>query len=121
MSSTKCRACGLTNFSSAIVCRRCQYPLFGQGAPPAYQRKPSQRWIVNAVLVSIILAVVLLFAVYFLSLIFTFQDPEQLRDGWVNFTPEQYRTMGFRYGLVLLPSLILVWRFFYRRRDQYGQ
>lgn len=119
MSSTKCRACGLTNFSSAVVCRRCHYTLFGVPQPPAHRRRPSRRWILNAVIVSVILAVALLFAIYFLTLLLTFEDPAQLRHGWVHFTPEQLETMGRRYGLVLIPALLLVWRFFYRRRDNY--
>ena len=119
MSSTKCRACGLTNFSSAVVCRNCRASLFGVPPPPAYTRRQSRRWILNALIVSIILAVVLLFAVYFLTLLLTFEDPAQLRNGWEDFTPQQLKTIGFRYGLALIPTLLLVWRFFYRRRDQY--
>jgi len=119
MSSTKCRACGLTNFSSAVVCRRCQYPLFGAPRPPAYRRRPSRRWILNAAIVSVILAVVLLFAIYFLTLLLTFEDPAQLQGGWEHFTSKQLWTIGYRYGLALIPTLLLVWWFFYRRRDKY--
>ena len=119
MSSTKCRACGLTNFSSAVVCRRCQYPLFGVPKPPAHRRRTSRRWMLSAMIVSVILAIVLLFAIYFLTLLLTFEDPAQLRNGWEDFTPEQLRTMGFRYGLALIPTLLIVWWFFYRRRDKY--
>jgi len=90
MSSTKRRACGLTNFSSAVRRRQCQYPLFGQaaraGGAQGSQRKPSRRWMLNATIVSAVLAVVLLFAIYFLTLIFTLQDTEQMRQGWSDFT-----------------------------------
>ncbi len=120
MSSTKCRACGLTNFSSAVVCRRCQYPLFGVaaqvGGPP---RRSSDRWILNAAIVSVILAVVLLFGLYFFTLITTFQDPEQLQDGWVHFTPRQLRRMGSKYVALLIIGLVVVWGYFYWRRDKY--
>jgi hypothetical protein len=123
MSSTKCRACGLTNFSSAVRCRQCNYPLFGvaaqAGRSPGRQRKPSRRWMLNATIASIVLAVVLLFGIYFLTLLFTFEDPEQLRGGWVHFTPGQLRTMGSRYGAGLIIGLVIVWGFFYARRDKY--
>jgi hypothetical protein len=120
MSSTKCRACGLTNFSSAVRCRQCGFPLFGVAAgSPAGHRKPSRRWILNATIASVVLAVVLLFGIYFLTLLFTFEDPEQLRGGWVDFTPGQLRTMGNRYGLGLIIGLAIVWGFFYARRDKY--
>lgn len=120
MSSTKCRACGLTNFSSAVVCRRCQHPLFGAAAQAGEpQRRRSRRWILNAAIVSVILAVVLLFGIYFFTLITTFQDPDQLQDGWVHFTPAQMRRMGSRYGALLIIGLVVVWWFFYARRDKY--
>ncbi|HEY0378568.1 MAG TPA: hypothetical protein VGC87_16760 [Pyrinomonadaceae bacterium] len=120
MSSTKCRACGLTNFSSAVRCRQCGFSLFGVAAgSPAGRRKPSRRWMLNATIVSIVLAVVLLFGIYFFTLLITFEDPGQLRGGWVHFTPEQLRTMGSRYGLALIIGLAIVWGFFYARRDKY--
>lgn len=123
MSSTKCRACGLTNFSSAVLCRQCQYPLFGVAAQgPGSQaplRRTSRRWILSAAVVSVVLAVVLLFGIYFFTLITTFQDPEQLQDGWVHFTPAQMRRMGSRYGALLIIGLVIVWWFFYARRNKY--
>jgi hypothetical protein len=123
MSSTKCRACGLTNFSSAVVCRRCHYPLFGGAAPaglsPAPRRRRSRRWVVNAAIVSVVFMVVLFFGLYFFTLIFTFQDPNQLQNGWVHFTPGQLRTMGSRYGALLIIGLVIVWGYFYARRDKY--
>ena len=123
MSSTKCRACGLTNFSSAVVCRQCQYPLFGVAAQAGRNAAPpgrtSRRWILNAVIASVILAVVLFFAIYFFTLIFTFQDPTQLEGGWAHFTPEQLETIGFRYGIGMFIGLLIVWGFFYSRRDKY--
>ena len=123
MSSTKCRACGLTNFSAAVVCRRCQYPLFGPAAQARHSRAPqrrrSRRWILNASIVSVVLAVVLLFGVYFFTLITTFQDPDQLQGGWLHFTPRQMRRMGSIYGALLIIGLFVVWWFFYWRRDKY--
>ncbi len=123
MSSTKCRACGLTNFSSAVRCRQCGFPLFGQaaqaGRSQGYQRKPSRRWMLNAAIFSVVYMVVLFFGLYFFTLIFTFQDPDQLRNGWVHFTPSQLRAMGGRYGLGLIIGLAIVWGFFYARRDKY--
>ena len=123
MSSTKCRACGLTNFSSAVVCRRCQYPLFGGGPPAGYAsanpRRKSRRWILNAVIASIVLAVVLLFAVYMLTLILTTQEATVTQNGWTDFTPEQLEKIGFRFGIGLFIGLPLVWWFFYSRRDKY--
>ncbi|HJU56244.1 MAG TPA: hypothetical protein VJ715_16800 [Pyrinomonadaceae bacterium] len=122
MASTKCRACGLTNFSSAIVCRRCNYPLFGAAAQadsqPA-QRRPSRRWILNAVIASIVLAVVLLFAIYTLTLILTTQEATVTQNGWTDFTPEQLEKIGFRYGIGLIIGLLIVWAFFYSRRHNY--
>ncbi|HWT01632.1 MAG TPA: hypothetical protein VN256_15405 [Pyrinomonadaceae bacterium] len=123
MSSTKCRACGLTNFSPAVVCGRCHYPLFGPAAQAGYlqapQRRKSRRWILNAAIASVVLMVVLLFGLYFLTLIFTFQDPEQLQGGWVHFTPRQMRTMGSRYRVLLIIGLVIVWGYFYWRKDKY--
>ena len=123
MSSTKCRACGLTNFSSAVVCRRCQFPLFGGGPPADYAsanpRRKSRRWILNAVIASIVLAVVLLFAVYMLTLILTTQEATVTQNGWTDFTPKQLETIGFRYGIGLFIGLLIVWGFFYSRRDKY--
>lgn len=123
MSSTKCRACGLTNFSSAVVCRRCQYPLFGGGPPAGHdlanRRRTSRRWILNAVIASIVLAVVLLFAVYMLTLILTTQEATVTQNGWTDFTPEQLEKIGFRYGIGLIIGLLIVWAFFYSRRDKY--
>ena len=123
MSSTKCRACGLTNFSSAVVCRRCNYPLFGPAAQAGHsqgpRRRKSRRWILNAVLASIVLAVVLLFAVYMLTLILTTQEATVTQNGWTDFTPEQLEKIGFRYGIGLFIGLLIVWGFFYSRRDKY--
>ncbi len=122
MASTKCRACGLTNFSSAIVCRRCNYPLFGPAAQASSQpahRSPSRRWILNAVIASIVLAVVLLFAIYTLTLILTTQEATVTQNGWTDFTPEQLEKMGFRYGIGLIIGLLIVWAFFYSRRHKY--
>jgi len=122
MASTKCHACGLTNFSSAIVCRRCNYPLFGPAAQansqPAH-RRPSRRWILNAVIASIVLAVVLLFAIYTLTLILTTQEATVTQNGWTDFTPEQLEKIGFRYGIGLIIGLLIVWAFFYSRRHNY--
>ena len=123
MASTKCRACGLTNFSSAIVCRRCNYPLFGPAAQAGLsqvpQRRRSRRWMLNAAIISVVYMVVLFFGLYVLTLIFTFEDPDQLRNGWVHFTPAQMRTMGSRYRIGLIIGLVIVWGFFYARRDKY--
>lgn len=123
MASTKCRACGLTNFSSAIVCRRCNYPLFGPaaqaGLSQAPQRRRSRRWILNAVIASIVLAVVLFFAVYMMTLILTTQEATATQNGWTDFTPEQLQKIGFRYGIGLFIGLLIVWGFFYSRRDKY--
>jgi hypothetical protein len=123
MSSTKCRACGLTNFSSAVRCRQCGFPLFGAaaqaGLSPTPQRRRSRRWIVNAAIVSVVFMVLLFVGLYFFTLIFTFQDPNQLQGGWVHFTPGQLRTMGSRYGAGLIIGLVIVWGFFYARRDRY--
>lgn len=123
MSSTKCPACGLTNFSSAVVCRRCQYPLFG-GDPQArrsqsFPVRTSRRWILNAVIVSIILAVVLLFAVYFFTTIFDMQDPNLMQRGWADFAPDQLYRIGWRWGIAMFIGLPIVWWFFYSRRHNY--
>lgn len=123
MSSTKCRACGLTNFSSAVVCRQCHYPLFGGGPEagyvPANRRRTSRRWILNAALTSLVLAVILFFALYFFTLIYAYQDTAMRQTGWMYFSPAEMRTMGRRYGFGLIIMLLVVWGFFYSRRDKY--
>ena len=125
MSSTKCRACGLTNFSSAVVCRRCHYPLFGPAAQAGHsqdpQRRRSRRWVANAVIVSIVYMVVLFFGVYFFTLITTYQDTSLMQTGWTDFTPAQMRRMGSKYGALLIIGLFVVWWCFYLRRDKYDQ
>jgi hypothetical protein len=105
------------------MCRRCRSPLFGGEAQArrsfASPVRTSRRWILNAVLVSIILAIVLLFAVYFFTIIFDLQGTELVKRGWADFAPEQLYRIGWKWGTSLFIGLPLVWWFFYSRRDKY--
>lgn len=120
-SSTKCPACGLTNFSSAIVCRQCGCPLIGEYGqairPVPPPKKPSLRWAVNATLVSIAYAIVL-YCVIFLSNVI----PSAMHSGetgWTDFTPRQIAAMKFWFWIFLLGGGTLIFLFFYSRRSKY--
>lgn len=146
MTSIKCPNCGLVNFAGAEVCKRCQEPLI-EGAsqpitepaaypeerphyrsgPPEYYTGPSRyslethhrssyRWVVWACLVSIILFFLTAMGVYMWTLITT--GVKEFSKGWSgDFSPEQFQQIGRRTAYIFWVELVIVWVFFYRRRE----
>ena len=122
MSSTKCPACGLTNFSSALVCRRCSCPLLGEVAAAmranlSQPRRLSYRWAVNAVLSSIAYAVLLFFCFFLFTVIPNAMYSSET--GWTDYTEEQLDNLKFWYWISLTGGVILIFLFFLLRRDKY--
>ena len=126
MASLKCPSCGFTNFADAPECKRCRIPLgasFNEAEyyyPAAQQsyapRKTSWRWAVYATLTSIVLSVILFFGIFFYSFLST------ATTGPMNPTvmsPQQLELVGRRFGIALIIELLVVWRYFFRRRDNY--
>lgn len=122
MSSSKCPSCGLTNFSSAVVCRRCQCPLIGEYAQALRaniprRQKVSPRWLVNALLISIAYAVLLVFAFFLFTVI-----PNAMyggATGWSDYTPQQWANMKFWYLILVGVGVVLIFLFFFSRRQKY--
>jgi hypothetical protein len=118
-SLSKCPSCGLTNFSSAVVCRQCQCPLIGEVARairsghPTFKRV-SYRWIVNALLISIGYAVLLFFAIFLIYVIPGAMYSSET--GWRDFTSEQIASMKFWYFVLLGGGVALIFLFFFLRR-----
>lgn len=122
MSSSKCPSCGLTNFSSAVVCRHCQCPLIGEYAKTLranlHQRqKVSARWLVNSVLISIAYAALLVFAFFLYTVIPNAMYSSQT--GWSDYTPQQWANMKFWYLILVGVGVVLIFLFFYSRRHNY--
>ncbi|HKR00883.1 MAG TPA: hypothetical protein VJT09_09420 [Pyrinomonadaceae bacterium] len=122
MASTKCPACGLDNYSSALVCRRCYCPLMGEFAQamranvPAPKRT-SYRWIAGAALISLAYGVMLYCAIFLFNVI-----PNAMHSadtGWTDFTEEQLSSMKFWFFTLLLGGIVLIFFLFYRRRSKY--
>ena len=122
MSSSKCPSCGLDNFSSAVVCRRCQCPLVGGFAQALranlhQPRKQSYRWLVDALLISIAFAVLLFFAFFLFTVIPNAMYSSET--GWTDYTPEQTARMKYWYGMLVTTGVVLIFLFFYSRRRRY--
>ena len=146
MGSIKCPNCGLVNFAGAEVCKRCQEPLTEgpsqpiieptayeeerphyRGGPTEYYAEPSRysletntrwsyRWVVMACLVSIILFFLTTVVVFMWTVITT--GVNEFSKGWSgDFSPEQLQQIGRRTGYIFMVEMILVWLFFYRRRE----
>lgn len=122
MSSTKCPSCGLDNFSSALVCRRCHCPLMGEFARALRENRPtrqniSSRWVASAVLLSLAFAVVL-FLVFFLATVI----PNAMNSGatgWMDYTSDQKWSMTVWYMISLAIGVSLIVFLCYRRRRKY--
>jgi len=122
MASSKCPHCGLDNFSSALVCRRCQCPLVGEYAKAlranlTRPQKVSPRWLVNFLLVSIAYAVLLVFAFFLFTVIPNAMYSSET--GWSDYTPEQWSNMKFWYLILVGIGVILIFLFFHSRRRKY--
>jgi len=144
--SIKCVNCGLVNFAGAEVCKRCQEPLtegasspsfepdayaddrpYYRGGPAEYYAEPhrysletntrsSFRWVVKALLVSIVLFFLTTVGVFMWALITT--GVTEFSKGWSGeFSSEQYQQIGRRTAYIFWVELIIVWLFFYRRRN----
>jgi hypothetical protein len=133
------------NFAGAEACKRCQEPLTeGASSPiiepaayeddrPHYRDGPtgyyaepyryssetntrlSFRWVVKALLVSIILFFLTVMGVFMWALITT--GVTEFSKGWSgDFSPAQWQQIGRRTTYIFWVELIIVWGFFYRRR-----
>lgn len=84
-----------------------------QAVPPP---KTSRRWIVNATLVSLAFAVLLLCAIFLITVI-----PNAMysaETGWQDYTPEQLRRMKSWFLFLLVGGVGLIFLFFYLRRSK---
>src|SRR3982751_996680 len=120
MASTKCPACGLQNFAAAMVCRRCSCPLLEVVGRPAHlssapARKKSSRWLRRATLFSILLAILLLPAVFLFIVVLSAKHGAETG---LDFTPEQMTTMVKWYVTLLGLSVVLIFTVFYLRRSK---
>ncbi|HEX8890191.1 MAG TPA: Ran-binding zinc finger domain-containing protein [Pyrinomonadaceae bacterium] len=120
MASSRCPSCGLQNFSSAIVCRRCDTPLLKvagrpDALPSATERKESFRWLRRATLFTILLAILLLPAVFLFIVVLGAKHGAET--GMMDFTTEQKWTMVKWYVTSLGIAVIIIFTFFYLRRN----
>jgi hypothetical protein len=144
--SNKCPNCGLVNFAGAEVCKRCQTLLtVGSSEPittaagyederPHYRDGPSEyypqsgpyslgtenrssyRWVVKALLASVVLFFLTVAAVFMWTLITT--GVSDFSKGWSGeFSSAQYEQIGRRTSYIFWAELVIVWIFFYRRRN----
>jgi len=123
VSSSKCPNCGLTNFSSALVCRRCGCPLIGDVANKIRESRPVQkqssyRWLVLASMFSLAFAF-LLFLMFFLFTVIP-NAMSTSETGWRDYTAEQKANMSFWYFLSLGCGIAIILLFFYSRRRKYA-
>src|SRR4051812_36692208 len=121
MASTRCPACGLQNFAAAVVCRRCHCPLLEVAGRPAdlssrYAKKESPHWVRRASVFSIILAILLLPAVFLFIVVLSAKHGSETG---MDFTPEQMTTMVKWYVTLLGVSVILIFTIFYLRRNKH--
>src|SRR3954464_15946953 len=120
MASSKCPSCGLQNFSTAIVCRRCNCPLLKVAGRPAdrsstLESQESFRWLRRATLFTILLAILLFPAVFLFIVVLGAQHGAET--GMMDFTSEQWWTMVKWYVTSLAVAVIIIFTFFYLRRN----
>src|SRR5687768_5657635 len=113
--SSKCPNCGLTNFSSALVCRRCGCPLVGDAAnairaSAPVQKSVSYRWLLLGVLFSLAFAFLLFLACFLITAIPNAMNSSQT--GWTDYTEEQKSSLAFWYFLLLGPGVAFILLFF---------
>jgi TRAP-type C4-dicarboxylate transport system permease small subunit len=81
------------------------------------RRRKSNRWLVNAALVSAALAFLLFLAFFLITVIPSAMYSSE--SGWTDYTPEQRSSMTFWYLILLGCGIGLIFLFFYRRRRRY--
>lgn len=121
MASTKCPSCGLQNFATAIVCRRCDFPLLKEAGRPANffatpPRKESFRWVLRATTFFILIAVLLLPAIFLYVVVLGAKHGSET--GLMDFTDEQKWQMIRWYLTALGISVVLIFTVFYLRRNK---
>jgi TRAP-type C4-dicarboxylate transport system permease small subunit len=105
-----------------VVCRHCQCPLVGEYAQALRANLPrgqkvSNRWLVNALLVSIAYAVLLVLAFFLFTVIPNAMYSSET--GWRDYTPQQWSKMKFWYLILVDGGVILIFLYFYSRRRKY--
>jgi TRAP-type C4-dicarboxylate transport system permease small subunit len=80
------------------------------------QRK-SNRWFVNAALVSLAFAFLLFLAFFLITVIPNAMYSSET--GWTDYTPEQRSKMSFWYLILLICGVGLIFIFFYSRKRKY--
>lgn len=134
METVKCPACGWTNFATRVVCDNCQARLPNSSAVPAGKRaaggsygqqsqrtqrsqRASKRWALNAALTSVAAAVVLLPIIFITTTVSTLTNPTQ-ETAQPGVPPPHTQAVSYRYGWVLMMVFVVIWAFFYYRREE---
>jgi len=120
MASSKCPSCGLQNFPTAIVCRRCNCPLLKVAGrpddlPSTLEQKESFRWLRRATLFTILLAILLFPAVFLFIVVRGAKHGAET--GLMDFTSEQWWTIVKWYVTSLGIVVIITFTWFYLRRN----
>jgi uncharacterized BrkB/YihY/UPF0761 family membrane protein len=80
-------------------------------------RKKSNRWVVNAVLISLAFAFLLFLAFFLITVIPNAMYSSETH--WTDYTPEQRSSMTFWYLILLGCGITLIFLFFYSRKRKY--